>query len=331
MLPSPQSSQGSLASMLSMGKGGGVRSEKSQASQKKTQSALKSNVATFGKVLSRWHSDVRQLFLLLHNLGQLCGTADAIRMVIHDSHKDDQQLTHMETYSNDITNMDVRKKAVSRECRNGWGLNSRKCGSHLLQKFPSAGPIMLSLIFSDVSAVIVEIRRIIRGLGDVSAALKMTLTDAIKIVTGEDPNLFLSPDTIFTADHVADMTTLFSQHEKGIEIILIFNFNVMSSHLISSHLFSFFLSRDNFLDPLSLLHLSPLFVAFFDIEKNFDKIISLVSYQSDNTSSSSVDFNNKIDVDVGEGESHLSAIIAINTLQQQYANGTAIDIDDDLG
>jgi hypothetical protein len=148
---------------------------------KKKQSQIKSFVLVFGKIIINWKSNVDQIEQLLMSLIQLYSVSHSVNKT--------------SVSCNDIENSNIDKE------------------TRIFSKFINLGPKILSDIVIDIEAIILEIKKIMRSMGDIIAAMKINSHDSMRLVTDEHPEIFSDHNSIFNTDHVLDMNNIQIQYE----------------------------------------------------------------------------------------------------------------------
>lgn len=148
---------------------------------KKKQSQIKSFVLVFGKIIINWKSDVDQIEQLLMSLIQLYSVS--------------QSVYKTSSLCNDIENLNIDKEI------------------RVFSKFTNLGSNILYGIIIDIEAIILQIKKLMRNMGDIIAAMKINSYDSMRLVADEHPDVFSDYNSIFNTDHVIHMNNIQIQYE----------------------------------------------------------------------------------------------------------------------
>ncbi len=145
------------------------------SSAKKAQSNIKTLVQAFGKHVVCWINDTKHILDTITALLSLYNTARSIH----------RSLSNMENIrSNDIFN-----------------------------KFPDLKSKLLGSLAVDIENTIYYIKVYLKGISDLIAAMRSTVSDGMNLITDELPTNIQEKNDIFSIDHILTMQTIHSQIE----------------------------------------------------------------------------------------------------------------------
>jgi len=89
-------------------------------------------------------------------------------------------------------------------------LNSR---NDISWQFPDLKTRLLGLLTSDIENTIYYIKIYLKGMSDLTAAMRSTVSDGMNLITDEEPSHLHDTNDVFTIDHILTMQTIHSQIE----------------------------------------------------------------------------------------------------------------------
>ena len=157
------------------GAGGSGGSRASSSSAKKAQSNIKSIVQAFGKHVVCWIKDTKHLLDTVTALVSLYNTIRAIH-----------------------------------RCLNKIGMIK---SDSFYSKFPDLKNKLLGSLAADIENTIYYIKVYLKGISDLTAAMRSTVSDGMNLITDELPHNLQEKNDIFTMDHILTIQTIHSQIE----------------------------------------------------------------------------------------------------------------------
>lgn len=157
------------------GEKGSGGSRVSSSSAKKAQSSIKSIVQAFGKYVVTWINDTKHLLDTVTALVSLYNTTRAIH-----------------------------------RCLSKVGMTK---SDSFYGKFPDLKNKLLGLLAADIENTIFYIKVYLKGISDLTAAMRSTVSDGMNLITDELPHNLQEKNDIFTMDHILTIQTIHSQIE----------------------------------------------------------------------------------------------------------------------